>query len=145
MRLDKLTTRLQMALSDAQSIAVGRDHQYVEPVHLMQALLEQDGGTIRPLLQKADVNVAQLRTEIGKALDRLSRVEGTAGEVLLSNDLGRLLNVADKLSQQRGDAYISSELFVLAAAEDAGELGRILRADASRSTRDEALPERTDA
>jgi len=134
MRMDKLTTRFQMALADAQSIAVGRDHQYVEPVHVMQALLDQDGGSIRPLLQKADINAVQLRAEIGKALDRLPRVEGTAGEVLISNDLGRLLNVADKLAQQRGDAYISSELFVLAASEDQGELGRMLRdAGASRS------------
>jgi len=140
MRMDKLTTRFQMALADAQSIAVGRDHQYVEPVHVMQALLDQDGGSIRPLLQKADVDAVQLRSEIGKALDRLPRVEGTAGEVLISNDLGRLLNVADKLSQQRGDAYISSELFVLAASEDQGELGRILRAaGASKSLVDQAI------
>ncbi|MDT8385590.1 MAG: ATP-dependent chaperone ClpB [Gammaproteobacteria bacterium] len=127
MRMDKLTTRLQMALADAQSLAVGRDHQYVEPLHLMLALLDQDGGSIRPLLQKADVNVSQLRTELGKALDRLPQVEGTAGEVIISNDLGRLLNVMDKLAQQRGDAYISSELFVLAVVLDHGELARILR------------------
>ncbi len=142
MRMDKLTTRLQMALADAQSIAVGRDHQYVEPVHVMQALLDQDGGSIRPLLQKADVNAVLLRSEIGKALDRLPRVEGTAGEVLISNDLGRLLNVADKLAQQHGDAYISSELFVLAASQDQGELGRLLRAaGASRSLIEQAVEE----
>ena len=140
MRMDKLTTRLQMALADAQSIAVGRDHQYVEPVHVMQALLDQDGGSIRPLLQKADVNAVLLRSEIGKALDRLPRVEGTAGEVLISNDLGRLLNVADKLAQQHGDAYISSELFLLAASQDQGELGRLLRAaGASRSLIEQAV------
>ena len=134
MRMDKFTTRFQMAISDAQSIAIGHDHQYVEPVHLMQALLNQDGGSIRPLMQKADINVAQLRTEIDKALDRLPRVEGTGGEVLISNELGRLLNLTDKLAQQHGDAYISSELFVLAATEDHGELGRILReAGASKS------------
>ncbi len=127
MRMDKLTTRFQMALAEAQSIAVGRDHQYVEPVHLMQAMLDQEGGSVRPLLQKAGVNITQLRTEIGKALERLPRVEGTAGEVLVSSDLGRLLNVTDKLAQQRGDAYISSELFVLAATEDRGELGRMLQ------------------
>lgn len=127
MRMDKLTTRLQMALADAQSLAIGRDHQYLEPLHLMQALLEQDGGTIRPMLQRADINVARLRTEISKALDKLPRVEGTAGEVLMSNELGRLLNVTEKIAQQRGDAYISSELFVLAAIDDHGELGRILR------------------
>lgn len=127
MRMDKLTTRLQMALADAQSLAVGRDHQYVEPIHLMQALLDQEGGAIRSLLQKADVNISQLRSGIGKALDRLPRVEGTAGEVIISNELGRLLNVTDKLAQQRGDTYISSELFVLAAVEDHGELGHLLR------------------
>ena len=140
MRMDKLTTRFQMALADAQSIAVGRDHQYVEPLHLMQALLDQEGSAIRSLLQKADVNATQLRSEIGKALDRLPRVEGTAGEVLISNELGRLLNVTDKLAQQRGDAYISSELFVLAATEDHGELGRILReAGASKSLIEQAI------
>lgn len=127
MRMDKLTTRFQMALAEAQSIAVGRDHQYIEPVHLMQAMLDQEGGSVRPLLQKASVNITQLRTEIGKALERLPRVEGTAGEVLVSSDLGRLLNVTDKLAQQRGDAYISSELFVLASTEDRGELGRMLQ------------------
>jgi len=127
MRMDRLTTRFQMALADAQSIAVGRDHQYVEPLHLMQAFMDQENGTVRPLLQKAGVNVDQLSTEIGKALDRLPRVEGTAGEVLISNHLGRLLNLADKLAQQRGDAYISSDLFVLAATEDQDELGRLLR------------------
>jgi len=138
--MDKLTTRFQMALADAQSIAVGRDHQYVEPLHLMQALLDQEGSAIRSLLQKADVNATQLRSEIGKALDRLPRVEGTAGEVLISNELGRLLNVTDKLAQQRGDAYISSELFVLAATEDHGELGRILReAGASKSLIEQAI------
>ena len=140
MRMDKLTTRLQMALADAQSIAVGRDHQYVEPVHVMQALLDQDGGGTRALLQKADVNLSQLREELGKALDRLPRVQGTAGEVLISSDLSRLLNVADKLSQQRGDAYISSELFVLAATDEHGELGRILQpAGASRSLVEQAI------
>jgi ATP-dependent Clp protease ATP-binding subunit ClpB len=106
MRMDKLTTRLQMPLADAQSIAVGRDHQYVEPLHLMQALLDQDGGGVRPLLEKADINAARLRSDIGKALERLPRVEGTAGEVLISNELGRLLNVADKLSQRRGDEKV---------------------------------------
>jgi ATP-dependent Clp protease ATP-binding subunit ClpB len=106
MRMGKLTTRLQMALADAQSIAVGRDHQYVEPLHLMQALLDQDGHGVRPLLEKADINAARLRSDIGKALERLPRVEGTAGEVLISNELGRLLNVADKLSQRRGDEKV---------------------------------------
>jgi ATP-dependent Clp protease ATP-binding subunit ClpB len=97
MRMDKLTTPFQMALAEAQSVAVGRDHQYVEPLHLMQALLDQDGGTARALLQKTDVNAARLRSALGEALDQLPRVEGTAGEILISNDLNRLLNVTDKL------------------------------------------------
>ncbi len=127
MRMDKLTNKFQLALADAQSLAVGRDHQYIEPLHLMLALLDQQGGTVRPLLQRAGVNLHLLRTELGKALDRLPRVEGAAGEVLISSDLSRLLNVTDKFAQQRGDQYIASELFVLAAMDDRGELGRILR------------------
>ena len=116
-----------MALADAQSLAVGRDHQFIEPVHLMIALLDQDGGTVRHLLSQADVNVNQLRSQLGEALERLPKVEGTPGEVHISNDLGRLLNVTDKLAQSRKDQYISSELFVLAALEDKGTLGDSLR------------------
>jgi ATP-dependent Clp protease ATP-binding subunit ClpB len=128
MRMDKLTTKFQMALADAQSLAVGRDHQFIEPVHLMTALLDQQGGSARPLLASAGVNVNQVRAELGKALERLPAVSGgTPGEVYPSNELGRLLNVTDKLAQERKDQYISSELFVLAASEDKGELGDILR------------------
>src|SRR5690606_9664496 len=98
------------------SMAVGRDHQFIEPVHLMASLLEQEGGTIRGVLAKAGVNMNRLRSSLGEALDRLPTVQGgAAGEVHLSNDLGKHLNVMDKLAQQRGDAFISSELFVLAA------------------------------
>jgi ATP-dependent Clp protease ATP-binding subunit ClpB len=127
MRMDKLTSKFQMALADAQSLAVGRDHQFIEPAHVLLALLDQQGGTVRPLLQKAGVNINQLRSHLGEALERLPRVQGTGGEVLVSNDLGRLLNVTDKLAQQRQDQYISSELFVLAALDDRGTLGEILR------------------
>ncbi|MEW8151350.1 MAG: Clp protease N-terminal domain-containing protein, partial [Candidatus Thiodiazotropha endolucinida] len=127
MRMDRLTSKFQMALADAQSLAVGRDHQFIEPVHLMIALLNQDGGTIRHLLTQSDVNVNQLRSSLSAAMERLSSVEGAAGDLHISNDLGRLLNQTDKLAQQRNDQYISSELFVLAAAEDKGELGEILR------------------
>ncbi len=127
MRTDKLTSKFQMALADAQSLAVGRDHQFIEPLHLMIALLDQDGGTVRHLLSLADVNVNQLRSQLGEALERLPRVQGTAGEVHVSNDLGRLLNVTDKLAQTRKDQYISSELFVLAALEDRGAVGEALR------------------
>ena len=128
MRMDKLTTKFQGALADAQSLAVGRDNQYIEPVHLMAALLDQQGGTARPLLEKAGANVAKLRSELSAALDRLPKVEGSGGEVLLGNDLNKLLNVTDKLAEQRGDQFISSELFVLAACDDRGDLRRILKA-----------------
>jgi ATP-dependent Clp protease ATP-binding subunit ClpB len=127
MRNDKLTSRFQNALSDAQSLAVGRDHQMIEPAHLLAALLDQQGGSLRPLFAKAGANVAKLRTELTALLDRLPRVEGTAGEVHVSQELSRLLNVTDKLAQQRGDQYISSELFALAALEDRGELGKLLK------------------
>ncbi|MEJ2345046.1 MAG: ATP-dependent chaperone ClpB [Gammaproteobacteria bacterium] len=125
--MDKLTSKFQMALADAQSLAVGRDHQFIEPVHVMTALLDQEGGSIRSLLTQADVNVNGLRSQLGEALDRLPSVQGVGGDVHLSNDLGRLLNLCDKLSQQRKDNYISSELFVLAALEDKGGLGEMLR------------------
>jgi len=127
MRMDKLTTKFQMALADAQSLAVGRDHQFIEPVHLLVAMLDQEGGSIRHLLTQAGVNVDQLRSSLGEALDRLPSVQGVEGEVHVSNDLNRLLNVTDKLAQQKGDQYISSELFLLAAVEDKGQLGEILR------------------
>ena len=128
MRMDKFTSRLQLALADAQSMAVGRDNQFIAPVHLMAALLEQDRGSIGGLLTKAGVNMNQLRVGLGNALDRLPQVRGDAeGDVHLSNELTKLLNIADKLAQQRGDAYISSELFVLAACRDRGDLGRALQ------------------
>jgi ATP-dependent Clp protease ATP-binding subunit ClpB len=125
--MDRLTSKFQMALADAQSLAVGRDHQFIEPVHLMVALLDQDGGSIRHLLVQSDVNVNQLRSSLSAALDRLPSVEGAAGDLHISNELGRLLNQTDKLAQQRNDQYISSELFVLAAVEEKGELGEMLR------------------
>jgi ATP-dependent Clp protease ATP-binding subunit ClpB len=117
-----------MALADAQSIAVGRDHQFIEPVHLMLALLDQQGGSVRGLLTKAGCNVNRLRSSLGEALDRMAGVQGAGGDLHISNELGRLLNQTDKLSQQRKDQYISSELFVLAAVEDKGSLGDLLRA-----------------
>ena len=129
MRTDKLTSKFQLALADAQSLAVGREHQFVEPVHLMTALIEQDGSTVRGLLTKAGVNMNQLRSQLGEALDRQPTVSGGApGELHFSTGLGKLLNVTDKLAQDRGDAYISSELFVLAAVQDRGDLGRVLKA-----------------
>ena len=127
MRMDKLTTKFQMALADAQSLALGRDHQFIEPLHLMTALLDQEGGTVRHLLAQAGVNVNGLRSALGEALDRLPSVEGAGGEVHISNELGRLLNLTDKLAQKRKDQYISSELFALVAVEDKGPLGEMLR------------------
>ena len=127
MRMDKLTSKFQMALADAQSLAVGRDHNYIEPVHVMVALLDQEGGSVRHLLTQANVNINMLRSHLGEQLDHLPVVEGTAGDVHISNDLTRLLNLTDKLAQQRKDQYISSELFVLAAVEDKGQLGEVLR------------------
>ena len=127
-RVDKLTSRLQLALADAQSLAVGRDHQFIAPVHLMAALLEQDQGSITGLLTKAGINMNRLRAGVGEALDRLPSVQGdAAGEVHISNELNKLLNLSDKLAQERGDTYISSELFVLAACRDRGDLGRVLQ------------------
>ncbi len=127
MRMDRLTSKFQMALADAQSMAVGRDHQFIEPVHMMIALLDQEGGSVRHLLMQTDVNVNQLRSGLGDMLDRLPSVQGAAGDLHISNDLGRLLNQTDKLSQQRKDSYISSELFVLAVVDDKGPLGELLR------------------
>ena len=127
MRMDKLTSKFQLAVADAQSLAVGRDHQFIEPVHLMIALLDQEGGSIRHLLTQANVNVNQLRSALGSVLDQLPSVQGGDGDVHLSNDLARLLNMTDKLAQQRKDSYISSELFVLAAVKDKGRVGDLLR------------------
>ena len=126
MRMDKLTTKFQMALADAQSLALGQDNQFIEPVHLMIALLDQEGGTLRHLLSRAGAKVDQLRSRLGEQMERLPRVEGAGGDVHLSQDLNRLLNLTDKLAQKRGDQYITSELFLLAALEDKGPLASLL-------------------
>ena len=126
MRMDRLTSKFQDALSDAQSLAVGRDHQFVEPVHLMIALLDQQGGSIRPLFSHAGVNLNLLRSQLAELLDKLPRVEGVAGELHISNALGKLLNVTDKLAQERKDQFISSELFVLAVLNEKGPLTDVL-------------------
>ncbi len=140
MRLDKLTAKFQLALADAQSLAVGRGHQFIEPAHLMLAMLEQEGGGVRHLLALGDVNVNRLRSDLGEALDRLPQVEGSHGDIHLSNDLGKLLNVADKLAQERNDRYVASELFVLAALDDKRGLGAILRnAGASKNGIEKAI------
>ncbi len=140
MRMEKLTSKFQLALADAQSLAVGRDHAFIEPLHVMIALLDQEGGTVRHLLTQADVNVNKLRSQLGEALDHLPQVQGQDGDIHISNDLARLLNQTDKLAQQRQDAYISSELMVLAAVDDRGELGRLLRdSGASKGALEKAI------
>jgi ATP-dependent Clp protease ATP-binding subunit ClpB len=125
--MDHLTSKFQEALSDAQSLAVGRDHQFIEPVHLMIALLDQQGGSVRPLFSQAGVNFNLLRSQLGELLDKLPRVEGAAGDLHISNALGKLLNVTDKLAQERKDQFISSELFVLAAMDEKGPLSDVLK------------------
>ncbi|EKO3575987.1 ATP-dependent chaperone ClpB [Vibrio metschnikovii] len=127
MRLDRFTSKFQIAISDAQSLALGRDHQYIEPVHLMVALLDQNGSPIRPLLTMLNIDVAQLRSKLGEMLDRLPKVSGIGGDVQLSGALGTLFNLCDKVAQKRQDAYISSEIFLLAAIEDKGPLGQLLK------------------
>ena len=126
MRMDKLTSRFQQALADAQSLAVGRDHSVIEPAHLMTALIDQSGGSTRPLLSQAGVNVPLLRERLGEALEKLPKVTGQAGNVSVGNDLSRLLNVTDKLAQQRGDSFIARERFLLAALDVGGPAGRAL-------------------
>lgn len=127
MRLDRFTSKFQIAISDAQSLALGRDHQYIEPVHLMVALMDQNGSPIRPLLTMLNVDVTHLRSKLSEILDRLPKVSGIGGDVQLSSAMGTLFNLCDKVAQKRQDAYISSEIFLLAALEDKGQLGSLLK------------------
>ena len=127
MRIDKFTTKLQEALGEAQSLALGRDQQQIEPQHLLAALLAQEDGGAASLLQRAGGNPGKLRSDLNEALGRLPKVEGTPGEVHVSRDLGNLLNVADKEAQKRGDQFIPSEMFLLAVCGDKGETGRLLK------------------
>ena len=127
MRPDKLTSKLQMALADAQSLAIGRDHQYIEPVHLAHSLLNQDGATLPHILTSSGINLNKLSSEIVKLLGSLPTVSGTGGDVHISRDLDRVLNLMDKAAQDRGDDFIASELFVLAALEDKGKLSSLLK------------------
>ncbi|MCB1841806.1 MAG: AAA family ATPase, partial [Halioglobus sp.] len=128
MRMDKLTNQLQGALADAQSLALGKDHNFVEPVHLLSALLEQRGGSSRPLLQKAGCDVNSLAESVSKALAQLPTVTGSGGDIHLSNDLAKVLNLTDKLAQQGGDSYISSELVLLAMLQGASAIAQMLKA-----------------
>jgi ATP-dependent Clp protease ATP-binding subunit ClpB len=142
MRMDKLTSKFQSALADAQSLALGRDSAFIEPIHVMKALLDQEGGSVRSVLTKANVNIANLRTQLDSAINNLPQVEGTGGEIHISNDLNKLLNLTDKLAQKRKDEYISSELFLLAACEDSGKLSEILKqSGASKKSIEKAIDE----
>ncbi len=126
MRMDKLTSKFQLALSDAQSLAIGKDHQFIEPVHLMIALLDQQASTVRSLIIQAGININLLRSQLDEKLSRIATVSNDNGDVHPSNDLIRVLNLTDKLSQKRKDKFISSELFVLACATDGNPLFELL-------------------
>ena len=142
MRMDKLTSKFQMALADAQSLAVGQDHQFIEPAHVLVALLDQQGGSVRGLLTKAGVNVNLLRSQLGVLIDKLPKVEGAGGDVHVGQDLARLFNLTDKLAQQRDDQYISSELFVLAAMDDKSPLKFVMeQAGAVKGAVEQAIDE----
>ena len=142
MRFDKLTTRFQQALSDAQSMAVGQDHAYIEPQHLLLSLLQQEDGGTASLLQRSGANVAPLRDALKKSVERLPKVEGTGGEVTTSRDLGNLLNLTDKEAQKRNDQFIASEMFLLAALQDKGEIGALLKQHgANRAALEQAINE----
>jgi ATP-dependent Clp protease ATP-binding subunit ClpB len=136
MRIDRFTSKLQEALADAQSLAVGKDHNQISPIHLIAALLDQRGGSTRPLLSQMGVDVAKFRGELDGLLERLAVIKDNYGDVQMSPDLGRLLNLADKFSQQRSDEFIPSELVMLAALEDRGDLGKLF---AAYNVRKEAL------
>ncbi len=142
MKMDRLTTKFQEALADAQSLAVGRDHQFIEPVHVMLSMLDQRGGSVRPLLSKSGVNVNVLRSQLGELLEKLPQVEGAAGDLHISNALGKLLNISDKLAQERGDQFIPSELFIIAALADKGTLSDVLKSSgADRKKLEQAIEE----
>ena len=128
MRIDKLTTKFQQALADAQSLALANDGGFIEPQHLLAALLAQDDGGTASLLQRAGVNVPPLKKALEDAIARMPKVEGQGGEISISRDLNNLLNLTDKEATKRGDQFIASELFLLAAAKDKGETGRLLKA-----------------
>ena len=127
MRFDKFTTKFQEAFSDAQSIAVGNDNQFIEPQHLLRALLDQQEGGTASLLGRAGANVQPLRTALNMSIERLPKVEGHGGDVTISRDLNNLLNLTDKEAQKRGDQFIASEMFLLVLARDKGEAGRLLK------------------
>lgn len=127
MRHDRFTSKFQQALADAQSLAIGKDHQYIEPAHVLLSMLEQDGSSVKNLLSNISPDYHGVKNELLSIIDKYPQVQGTVGDILISKDLEKLLNLSDKLSQQKGDQYISSELFILAALEDRGKLGPLLK------------------
>ena len=141
MRIDRFTNSLQTALQDAQSLALGRDHQYIEAEHLLAAMLKQSGGAVKPMLSQAGANAAALDAAVNDALDKLPRVEGNPGDVHVSQGLARVFNISDKLSQQRGDAYISSELVVLAMLESATSISKVMKEAGIEKSRLESVIE----
>ena len=142
MRMDKFTSKFQLALADAQSLAVGLDHQLIEPAHVLLALMDQDGGSVRHLLSRAGAKVNSLRSQLGERVDSFPKVSGATGEVNLSNDTIKILNVMDKLAQKRGDQYIASELFLLAALDLKGPLADLLKQHgATRDALEKAIDE----
>lgn len=140
MQPERFTSKLQSALSDAQSLAVGKDHNYIEPAHLLLALLDQQGGSVRPLLAQSGVNVNQLRSSVQQLFTELPQVSSSDGEIRFSPNMGKLFNQTDKLAQQRGDQYIASELFVLAMLDDKSGVGKLLKqAGATKTTLEQAI------
>ncbi len=140
MRIDKFTTKFQQALADAQSLAIGNDQQFIEPQHLLLALLNQEDGGTTSLLARAGVNTGGLKTALAKAMERLPKVEGHGGDVSIGRDLGNLLNLTDKEAQKAGDEFIASEMFLLVLAADKGETGRLLKeAGLNRKALEEAI------
>ncbi|MEO8847118.1 MAG: Clp protease N-terminal domain-containing protein, partial [Casimicrobiaceae bacterium] len=140
MRFDKLTTKFQQALSDAQSLALGGDAGFIEPQHLLAALLAQEDGGTASLLARAGVALPRLQTALKQAIARLPKVEGTGGEMSISRDLNNLLNLADKEAQKRNDQFIASEMLLLTATTDKGELGRMLKdAGLTRKSLEDAI------
>jgi ATP-dependent Clp protease ATP-binding subunit ClpB len=127
MRFDKLTTKFQQALADAQSLALTHDQQFIEPQHLLLAMIDENDGGIRALLARAGVNVGPLRTDLQAALNRLPKVEGHGGDITVGRDLNNLLNLTEKAATKAGDQFVASEMFLLALADDKGEAGRLLK------------------
>ena len=127
MRLDRLTNKFQQAIADAQSLALGRDHQYIEPIHILHSLLNQENSSIIPLLHQARVSAPELRSKISRELEKIPTVQGMAGDIQLSRHTAQALNYCDKLAQQRKDKFITSEVFLLALVEDQGPAGKILK------------------